>query len=61
MISDMRVIETGARMLLGVERDVAAPLAERFDKLVFSEDVQVKDVTSEVDGDRRARTVGRAR
>ena len=48
MISDMRVIETGDRMLLGVERDIAAPLAERFDKLIFSEDVQAKDVTSEL-------------
>ena len=47
-------------MLLGVERDVAAPLAERFDKLIFSEDVQAKDVTSELDRDRRARAVGRA-
>lgn len=48
MISDMRVIETGNRMLLAVERDVAAPLADRFDKLVFSEDVQAKDVTSDL-------------
>ena len=39
MISDMRVIETGSRMLLSVAREVAAPLADRFDKLVFSEDV----------------------
>jgi folate-binding protein YgfZ len=31
-----------------VERDIAAPLAERFDKLVFSEDVQAKDVTGEL-------------
>ena len=43
MISDMRVIETGARMLLNVERGIAAQLVERLDKLVFSEDVQVKD------------------
>ena len=43
MISDMRVIETGSRILLSVDRHVAAPLAERFDKLIFSEDVQVKD------------------
>jgi folate-binding protein YgfZ len=49
MISDMHVIETGDRMFVGVERFVAAPLAERLDKLVFSEDVQVTDVTSEVD------------
>jgi folate-binding Fe-S cluster repair protein YgfZ len=45
MISDMRVIETGSRLLLSVDRDVAAPLAERFDKLVFSEDVQAKDAS----------------
>ena len=49
MISDMRVIETGARMLLTVERDIAAPLAERFDTLIFSEDVQAKDVTGDAD------------
>jgi folate-binding protein YgfZ len=48
MISDMRVIETGARMLLTVEHDIAAPLAERFDRLIFSEDVQAKDVTIDV-------------
>src|SRR5688572_1344652 len=47
MISDMRVIETGSRMLLNVERDIAAPLAERFDKLIFSEDVQPRDATGE--------------
>jgi folate-binding protein YgfZ len=47
MISDVRVIETGSRMLLNVERDVAAPLAERFDKLIFSEDVQPRDATDE--------------
>jgi tRNA-modifying protein YgfZ len=45
MISDMRVIETGSRLLLSVDRDVAAPLAERFDQLVFSEDVQAKDAS----------------
>ena len=43
MISDMRVIETGSRLLLSVDRDVAAPLAERFDKLIFSEDVQARN------------------
>jgi tRNA-modifying protein YgfZ len=50
MISDMRVIETGSRMLLNVERDVAAPLADRFERLIFSEDVQAKDVTDELAG-----------
>ncbi len=45
MISDMRVIETGRRMLLAVHRDIAAALAQRFDALIFSEDVQVADIT----------------
>lgn len=48
MVSDMRVIETGNRMLLNVAREVAAPLAERFDRLIFSEDVQSRDVTGEL-------------
>ena len=48
MISDMRVIETGNRMLLNVERHIAAPLADRFDKLIFSEDVQARDATNEI-------------
>src|ERR1700687_3894421 len=50
MISDMRVIETGDEMLLGVEGFVAASLAERLDKLVFSEDVHLKNVTGDVAG-----------
>jgi folate-binding protein YgfZ len=33
-------------MLLSVPLDIAAALAQRFDKLVFSEDVQPKDITS---------------
>jgi folate-binding protein YgfZ len=49
MISDMRIIETGERLLLGVERPIAAALAERFDKLIFSEDVQVSDVSNDFD------------
>ena len=49
MISDMRIIETGERLLLGVERPMAAALAERFDKLIFSEDVQVSDLTADLD------------
>jgi folate-binding protein YgfZ len=48
MISDMRVLETGNRMLLSVEREIARPLAERFDKLIFSEDVQARDATGEL-------------
>jgi folate-binding protein YgfZ len=49
MISDMRVVETGTDILLGVERAVAAPLAERLGKLIFSEDVQVRDASDELD------------
>ena len=45
MIADMRVIETGERMLLAVERNIAATLASRFDQLIFSEDVQVSDAS----------------
>lgn len=48
MISDMRVIETGNRMLLHVAREVAGPLAERFDKLIFSEDAQPRDASAEL-------------
>jgi folate-binding protein YgfZ len=46
MISDMRVIETGDRLLLDVAGSVAGPLVERFDKLIFSEDVHVQNVTT---------------
>jgi folate-binding protein YgfZ len=49
MISDMRVIETGDQILLDVERSVAEPLAQRFERLIFSEDVQVKDLSGKVD------------
>jgi folate-binding protein YgfZ len=47
MISDMRVIETGDQILLGVEGIVASSLTGRLDKLIFSEDVQVKNVTGD--------------
>ena len=42
MISDMRVVETGTRMLLNVESSIAPALADRLDRLIFSEDVQVR-------------------
>jgi folate-binding protein YgfZ len=48
MISDMRVVETGPEMLLDVEPSVGDSLAARLDSLVFSEDVQVKNVTREL-------------
>lgn len=49
MISDMTVLETGDRILLGVERLVAAALAARLESLVFSEDVRVVDVSEGID------------
>ena len=49
MITDMRVVETGERVLLGVEAMVAAELATRLDTLVFSEDVQVTDLTHDLE------------
>src|SRR5688572_10937875 len=48
MISDMRVIETGNRLLLDGEAFVAAPLAARLDKLIFSEDAQVQNLSEEL-------------
>ncbi|HEV3216526.1 MAG TPA: glycine cleavage T C-terminal barrel domain-containing protein [Vicinamibacterales bacterium] len=48
MISDMRVIETGDQMLLGVEGIVASSLTDRLKSLIFAEDVQVKNVTLEL-------------
>src|SRR5687767_2448334 len=65
MIADMRVIETGHRTLLAVEETVASALAARLDKLIFSEDAQVHDVSGEVDkvgvhGPSSAATVERA-
>jgi folate-binding protein YgfZ len=46
MIADMRVFERGDRIILDVSAAQAAPLAARFDQLLFSEDVQVADVTA---------------
>src|SRR5438132_915798 len=43
MISDVRVIESGAEMLLDVEPSVGDALSTRLESLIFSEDVQVKN------------------
>jgi tRNA-modifying protein YgfZ len=48
MISDMRVLELGSTLILDVEDFVAASLAGRFDTLIFSEDVQVKNASAEL-------------
>jgi folate-binding protein YgfZ len=49
MICDMSLLELGDRLLMGVEGAQAPALAERLDKLIFSEDVQVKDVSHDLD------------
>jgi folate-binding protein YgfZ len=46
MIADMRVLELGDAILLDVPRDLAPSLRAHFDRFVFSEDVQVEDVTA---------------
>lgn len=46
MIADMRVVETGNEILIDVEASMGPVLAERLDKLIFSEDLQVRHVTS---------------
>ena len=43
MITDMNVIAEGSRLLLDVPASLAAPLRDRLDGLVFSEDVQITD------------------
>jgi folate-binding protein YgfZ len=48
MITDIRVVESGVEMLLDVEPSVGDSLADRLDKLIFSEDVQVKNVTRDL-------------
>jgi folate-binding protein YgfZ len=46
MISDMHVVERGGRTLLDVPQPLAAPLRDKLDALIFSEDVQVTDESS---------------
>jgi folate-binding protein YgfZ len=45
MIADMNVFELGDVMLVDVRREVKDALLQRFDQLIFSEDVQLGDVT----------------
>jgi folate-binding protein YgfZ len=45
MIADMNVFELGDVMLVDVRREVKDLLLQRFDQLIFSEDVQLGDVS----------------
>lgn len=47
MIADMHVLVLDAFVLLDVAREQAAPLAARFDLSIFTEDVVVRDASSE--------------
>lgn len=46
MMTDMRVLELGDAILLDVPRHVATAIRDHLDRFVFSEDVQVEDVTA---------------
>ena len=64
MIADMNVFELGDVMLLDVRREVKDLLLQRFDQLIFSEDVQLGDVSDAwgclgVYGPQAARIAGR--
>jgi folate-binding protein YgfZ len=44
MIADLRVFETGDRLIVDLEERVAAEVAARFEQFIFSEDVTVEDL-----------------
>ena len=46
MISDMRVFETGDAILMDLEGAVAATVRDRLSQFIFSEDVEVRDLTA---------------
>ena len=46
MMTDMRVLELGDSVLLDVPAQVTAAIRDHLDQFVFSEDVQVEDVTA---------------
>src|SRR6185437_7365243 len=47
MIADMRVLELGDAVLLDVSPSVAETVRAHLERFVFSEDVDVRDVTSD--------------
>jgi folate-binding protein YgfZ len=46
MLTDMRVLELGDAILLDVPREVTTAVRDHLDRFVFSEDVQVTDVSA---------------
>lgn len=45
MIADMRVFETGESLLVDLDASLAAPVDDRWNAFVFSEDVQITDIS----------------
>ena len=45
MIADLRVFETGEHLLVDLDSSLAQPVADRWAQFVFSEDVQIDNVT----------------
>ncbi len=45
MIADMRVFETGEDVVLDLDRTLAAAVADRWEQVIFSEDVAIADVS----------------
>ena len=45
MLSDMEVLRRESDVLLAVEPEIAAGLAERFDRSLFTEDVRIQDLS----------------
>ena len=48
MIADMHVIETGEAIVMDLERAVAARVGEHLEQFVFSEDVEIADVSASI-------------
>jgi folate-binding protein YgfZ len=48
MITDMRIVRRDGDVIVSVPAELAANLASRFDLLIFSEDVQVSDVSASI-------------
>ena len=46
MISDMYIVETGEAIVMDLEAEVAARVGDHFEQFVFSEDVEVADVSA---------------
>jgi folate-binding protein YgfZ len=45
MIADMRVFETGTRLVVDLDASLAASIADRWEQLIFSEDAAIANIT----------------